>query len=274
MDLSSVCSPSISRFIESRFGRFNVNEKKATCHDCLCSHKKVDGLPLYRKDLKCCTFHPYLPNYEVGAILETPEISESIKSILHKKINTRSYSLPLGIFVPVNYQVNFNNRQPHEFGNREDFLCPYFDRNQNQCGLWAYRGSVCTSYFCTSDRGEAGLEFWSKLGDYLHHCEMVLAQYSMVAVGLPGELIDGQLEYINCETATAEEMATESMSASLYELFWNDWDGSVVDFYRSCYKYINQMSLPDLESILIGETVEMEEDLKISIAKAFRLDCK
>jgi hypothetical protein len=181
MKLNEICSPFLDAYFRQQFGEVEVSESKATCHDCLCAKPDRDqGLPSYQADLKCCTFHPFLPNYAVGHLLASPETKPAIKELLRQKIRDREYALPMGIFVPVKYQVAFNNRQSEDFGNRAEFLCPYYDGQGQQCGLWLHRGSVCTSYYCTSDRGEAGLQFWATLGDYLHICEMVLAQDCVV----------------------------------------------------------------------------------------------
>jgi Fe-S-cluster containining protein len=185
-----------------------------------------------------------------------------MKELIRKKIQQREYTLPLGIFVPVKYQVAFLNREEDDFGNREDLLCPYFDHKNKNCGIWEHRGSVCTSYFCVSDRGERGLQFWETLGEYLHRCEMILAQDCVVTMGLSHECIDGQLEYINCETGTAEELASNSMSPAIFQSYWSDWDGDIETYYGRCCDYAKQLNLKELEQILSEETSDLEEVLK------------
>lgn len=261
MKLDQVCSPFLSSYMATRFGVVDVTETKASCHNCLCSREDRGDLPYYRPNLKCCTFQPFLPNYAVGALLKSSSVSDSIKHILRDKINSLQYALPLGIFVPVNYQVAFNHRESEDFGNRSDFLCPYFDKGMNQCGIWHHRGAVCTSYFCASDRGELGLEFWQRLGDYLHVCEMVLAQDALVSMGLPPEIIDGQLEYINCDTGTTEELASASMGRPLYNYFWKDWNHSPEEFYQLCCDYVAQLTPKDLKNLLSEEVSDHEEAL-------------
>lgn len=266
MKLSDLCSPVFSEFFERTFGPVNLSESKATCHDCLCAKPERGPLPYYEKHLKCCTFQPFLPNYEVGAILSRSEVSATMKQLILEKIRRREYALPMGIFVPVNYQVEFNHRGPTDFGNREDLLCSYYDSLQQQCGIWRHRGSVCTSYFCVSDRGPKGLKQWALLGDYLHVCEMVLAQDCLVSMGLPPESIDAQLEYINCETGTEEELASSSMSAALFSNFWSDWDESIEEFYLSAYRYVSSLGVEGLRSLLAEETADLEEELKQGFA--------
>jgi hypothetical protein len=262
MKMDQLCSPFLGDYLKTYLGAWSLSETKATCHDCLCSKPQRGALPYYRPDLKCCTFHPFLPNYEVGAILSSSEVSNSVKDLLRKKIAQRQYALPMGIFAPVSYQVRFNNRAPEDFGNRSEFLCPYFDSQKMNCGIWRHRGSVCSSYFCVSDRGSAGLEFWQQLGDFLHVCEMVLAQDSLVSMGMPAEGIDAQLEYVNCETGTSEELSSASMSEALFRSFWTEWDGSIEEFYLSCNRYVNGLGVSGLRELLYEETQAQEESLR------------
>lgn len=265
MKLNEVCAPLISDYLDSTFGDVNVDEKTATCDDCVCSKACRGDLPFYRKDLKCCTFHPYLPNYAVGALLDADWVSVEMKNTLISKIKNREYALPMGIFVPLTYQVKFNNRNPSDFGNKEEFLCPYYDQGHQRCGIWKYRGAVCTSYFCTSDRGDEGLRFWELLGDYLHVGEMVFAQDCIVSMGLSPESIDAQLEYINCQSGTPEELSSNSMSEALFKHHWMEWDGDIIEFYRGCFKYISSLDVAQIGELIRGETADLEEELKTQI---------
>ena len=261
MKIYQSCSPFLSPYLLQVFGDLDISEKTATCHDCLCSRPERKNLPFYQKHLKCCTFHPFLPNYEVGAILASEDVGYEAKEVVRQKIQRREYALPLGVFAPVSYQVAFNQREPADFGNKESFLCPYFDRKKEQCGIWRHRGSVCTSYFCASDRGAVGLEFWERLGDYLHVCEMVLAQDCVVSMGLPPDCIDGQLEYINCATGTPEELAINSMSVPLHRSYWVDWSGDIEEYYLSCCRYLKNLSPREIGELLRDEIHEIDEDL-------------
>lgn len=269
MKITEICSPFLKEYLGQQLGYLNVSETKATCHDCLCSKLERGNLPFYQKHLKCCTFHPFLPNYEVGAILSSNIVSESIKALIREKIRLREYALPMGIFVPVAYQVKFNNRKPEDFGQREEFLCPYYDRKNQNCGIWHHRGSVCTSYFCASDRGEAGLQFWEMLGDYLHICEMVMAQDCVVSMGLPPECIDGQLEYINCATGTPEELASHSMSEPVFKSHWADWGDDIEEFYLSCSRYRQSVGTEELAALLYDEIHEIENELRAHLQTHF-----
>src|SRR5262245_12128098 len=65
------------RFLPDLFQQQVTHEAKATCDTCaMCESscntpvRPVDGTNhFFRPDTKCCTYHPRLPNYLVGAIL-------------------------------------------------------------------------------------------------------------------------------------------------------------------------------------------------------------
>jgi hypothetical protein len=174
-----------------------------------------------------------------------------------KKINLKEYALPLGIFPPVKFQVEFNNRSETDFGNKTEFLCPYYDKQKNSCGVWLHRGSVCTSYYCISDHGESGLQLWEMLGDYIHKLEMSLAQDCLVAQGIPFDRVENQFEYINCSSATPEEMQSNSMSQAIFESYWLDIEKDPKEFYISIYEYAKNLDLLQFRSLL-DEDIEDE----------------
>jgi hypothetical protein len=272
MHFHQLSSPFLKNFLLKKFGLVSLQESRATCDDCLCSKSTRGNLPYYQKDLKCCTFHPFLPNYAVGAILDNPLTPDFIKKQIHSKINLKHYALPLGIFAPLNYQIQFNNRHENDFGNKKEFLCPYFDLQNKNCGIWQHRGSVCTSYFCISDRGDKGLKIWELIGEYLHLCEMVLSQDALVSMGLPPDIIENQLEYVNCISGTEEEMVSSSMNQVLFQEYWKEWVSlnSISQYYIDCSKYISGLSHEQLDSLLIEDTQQLEYEIKILIKTRVR----
>lgn len=269
MELHQTASPFLKNYLQQKFGSVSLAETKATCNDCLCSKPNRGTLPFYSSDLKCCTFHPFLPNYAVGALLQSSQTPEFIKAQLKSKIQRQEYALPLGIFAPLRYQIAFNNRAEHDFGNKEEFLCPYFNRINKSCGLWQHRGAVCTSYFCVSDRGPQGLKLWELIGEYLHLCEMILSQDALVSMGLSPDLIEGQLEYVNCNSGTEEEKASHSMNPALFKEYWNEWvpHHTIENFYINCSTYILSLDFEQLDALLYEETQDLEKELFDSFNK-------
>jgi Fe-S-cluster containining protein len=225
-----------------------IEEKKATCDNCLMSRPERGNLPYYDSKLKCCTYHPFVPNFLLGAILEDRNTASFIFDVLKEKEKNRSYLLPIGGFPPVSFQVLFNNRQECDFGNRQDWLCPYYDKNKNLCGIWKNRGATCTTYFCTSDYGKSGTKFWSVLFELLTYIEIRLAEKALRQMGFSEDEINNQAEYFDCIDGTDEEMESIGLSQALWSQFWNNRDRNIFEFYKQTYKIVSQFSLAEVQS--------------------------
>jgi hypothetical protein len=89
-----------------------IDEKKATCNQCIMSSDRSRAKLTYAENLKCCTFQPFLPNYLVGAILQSDLPG---RQVIEDMIARRRYSLPIGIVAPVRFQMEFNNRKKTGF---------------------------------------------------------------------------------------------------------------------------------------------------------------
>jgi hypothetical protein len=65
-------------------------EEKATCSNCaMCAPPGAPPAPevvYFRPDIKCCSFHPTLPNYLIGGVLrdERPDMAEGRRRLLAK----------------------------------------------------------------------------------------------------------------------------------------------------------------------------------------------
>lgn len=219
-------------------------ETKATCDSCAMAPGRAPRSVkhTYREDLKCCTFHPFLPNYMVGAILEREFESEAFaRDEIRRKIAAREYALPIGIAAPVRYQLEFQKRRPGQFGNREDWLCPYFDRQQNRCGVWRQRGSVCTSFYCQSDRGSRGLKFWSDLENYISYVEMALLQEVLALHAFSPRQVSDQLAYLNRRQGTQLEKRSWILPERKARQLWNGFFDEQEEFYKKSYRQVQAL---------------------------------
>lgn len=133
----------------------------------------------------------------MGQILLKEQSKPSfISKVLKHKISIKNEVYPLGISVPAEYRKQYPDPDQPGFGQKEELLCPYFDKKNLNCGIWQNRGSVCTSYFCQSSKGSQGMDFWSSFGDYLHLVEMALAQEVLARLGFSAIQINHQLSLI------------------------------------------------------------------------------
>jgi hypothetical protein len=129
-------------------------EKKMDCSACTFARGDFrdgsDKQEIYSANLKCCTFFPDLPNFAAGFELrKNPAIFDSL-------LNGDSLALPLGIIASADYKKKYAEA---EFGTKEDLLCPHFDREALNCGIWNSRPASCVRFVCKSSLGEIVQEF-------------------------------------------------------------------------------------------------------------------
>ncbi len=234
-----------SNFLKEDLLQSDATEKKATCHNCLRARDKR-FLYLYKPHLKCCTFHPFVPNFAVGGILH-----ENLHgaAVIETKIKKRQFTLPLGVFPSLKFQYEFINREFEDFGNREDLLCPYYNREEQNCGIWKFRGVVCTTYHCTSDRGKAGMARWDQLSNYLSYIEMALAEECLVQLDFSPRDISDQLVFLNRTEWSMEETTQQILSAPEFKSFWNGYPDHK-GFYLKCYNHVANLSKKEFTEIM------------------------
>lgn len=233
MSFKKSLPPLYENLLPQEILNFSLQETKATCHDCLRARDQRFAFN-YKANLKCCTFVPFIPNFAVGALL-----CENLKgaNIIKQFINDRRFTLPLGIFPDPKYQFEFKVKSPTAFGNNEKLLCHYFDKKENQCSIWTYRGVVCTTFFCRSDYGNAGQKFWAEMKNYLSYVEMALAEDCLVLKDFSPRDISDQLEYLNKQRFSAQEKKQLVLNPDIYKKYWNGYL-SEVDFYIECYEIV------------------------------------
>lgn len=224
----------------------------------------------YGSNLKCCTFHPFLPNYVVGAILsDSSDKNRFGREVLEKRLQKRKQILPLGVPAPREYQLEFLQNKIR-FGQMDDLLCPYFDQEKNQCGFWIYRGSVCTSFFCASDHSW-GLQFWDELVLYLSLVEMSLSELVLERRGVSSREMMRGFDLIDLGKMRSSERDAQSLS-ELRRLqrsqLWKNHE-SPESFYKECYQEVLKISQGDLDEAL-GEVLINQKKSVLSKFKGYR----
>lgn len=239
---------------------FAPEETKATCDTCAMSRPQHRGKTHYRADLKCCTFHPFLPNYMVGALFLENSATEAHR-IFRDKIERREYALPLGLVAPVSYQVEFNHRHDGDFGQREDWLCPYYNKENQNCNVWRHRGVVCTTFFCKSSYGKTGLKFWEKLGNYLWYVELALLEEALVLLDFSPRQVMTLLDYHNRHEGTKAELASKVLPEKQSRELWNGYFEDQEGFYKKAYNIVANLDKKSFHEMLGEQGQSLEEDL-------------
>lgn len=246
-------------------------ETKATCDDCLMARPKNRGAIFYEAELKCCTYYPFLPNYTVGALLSNEgSASPSAVQAIRAKIARREYSLPLGLVAPPNYQVPFNHRGVNEFGRREEWMCPYYNHEQNNCGIWRHRGAVCTSFYCKSSFGTKGLRFWDEISNYLTYVEMALMEESLVMLDFSPRQVSDLLGYLNMQEATKTEMKSVRMPEKKARALWNGYYDDQEEFFKKSFRIVQELDRKAFRELLGFTGEQLEERLRKAAEKICR----
>ena len=236
-------NPIYGQLFPELFDRPEVTETRATCDTCsMCDHGQTAPVEMeyFNPDTKCCTYHPTLPNYLVGAILAdtSDELAEGRKRI-REKIAARVGVTPQFVAAPRKYAVLYNAaRGQGFFGRTDSMLCPYFDKeNGGRCTVWKYRESVCSTYFCKYTAGKPGWEFWDTFKAYLSHVERTLAQFA-------ASVVDRKVSEPTLERGlmTREDLEDRAPKVDSYFSWWGGWVGREEEFYILCYKRV--LALP------------------------------
>jgi len=243
----------------------DVVEQKATCDDCAKAPGKYKKKDFYESDLKCCTFQPYIPNYAIGAILqESGARYQKAQSSLRDKISRREFLLPVGMVAPIPYQIEFVEDKEKIFGRDKDYLCSFYDKELNQCGVWQYRGSVCTSFYCFSSYGAKGIRFWNEVSDFQTYVEMALMEDALVHLGYSPRQLSDSLRYIKWD---AEEKASVtlkkawSLSPSVFKSLWSDHHEDIEGFYQKCYTHVLSFDRKNYEEAMGEFGLRLEKKL-------------
>lgn len=243
----------------------SIAETLATCTDCAMSPDKEKGETTYQPTLKCCTFHPFQPNYLIGAVLKAQSAARDALKSIQNKIKNLEYALPIGIVAPLRHQVEFNHRKKHEFGNRQDWLCPYYDKEFNRCGIWRHRGAVCTTFFCKSSYGKKGMQFWDRMSDYLTYVEAALMEEALVMLDFSPRQISENLAYLNRFDATEEELKTNYLDKKKAIELWNGYFDDPSGFYIKSHEIICNLNKRQFKEVMGEQGLMLEKDLISSL---------
>jgi Fe-S-cluster containining protein len=233
-------------------------ETKATCSACaMCESANpiridsVDGVNrFFRPDTKCCTYHPRLPNYLVGAILsdEDAGMAEGRRRIQEKIARGVSVN-PQWIKAPTRYNLLYMNAR-QAFGRSESLRCPYYEPNGGLCTIWRYREAVCSTYFCKYVAGADGRKFWMTLKTWLTLAEIQLSRYALLQL-LPDYVLLGKDKADNQSgPLTVEDLDDQRLPEKDYAELWHPWVGREEEFYRRSYEVVRALSSDEFENLL------------------------
>lgn len=227
------------------FDRPLAEERHATCNQCAMCPPPAPDLPpdgYFSPSTKCCTYHPTLSNYAVGGLLlDTSDMGREGKRRIKDKIARRVGVTPFGISPPARLRLLYAHGK-RAFGRAEGLLCPYFDREQQGCTVWAMREAECTTWFCKHTNGQDGRLFWTHLRDYLFDLERVLVSYVLRELGFDADRILAGAE----PPAQLDARAIDDLPPpdEQYAAMWGPWAGREEELYASAFRLVGALDRP------------------------------
>jgi hypothetical protein len=249
--LRDVLPPLYGPLLPALFDRPAVVETRATCGDCAMCDKSGGATPsfelgFFRPDIKCCSYHPTLPNYLVGATLgDASGALETGRLRLRERIAGKIGVTPMWLAAPRKYLVLLAAARESSFGRSEALLCPYYERASGNCSVWQNRESVCATFFCKHVAGASGHAFWAAVRRYLEHVERTLARH--VATTVAPETCEPDTPR---NLLTREDLEDRPPGDADYLRYWGGWAGREESFYVECARRVRELSREDFARIV------------------------
>lgn len=191
--------------LEAKPGAFN-------CSDCFMvrPHGLTRDLGPFDPSIKCCTYHPFLPNFTIGALLIEVEEGGLDRDLLNRYLMD-SRLTPIGAF------SLRDATSICETGKKSHDQCSFL--KAGQCTIHSFRPSTCATYVCRSNYGETGLRSWRKFEERLAKFEWSMAHEVAFETGFTKQ--DLEITYDSIEDS-ANDYRRAYKVAQLTSV--RDWD--------------------------------------------------
>lgn len=144
-------------------------EARSSCDAC---PMVADPKERFDPEIRCCTYHPTVPNFLVGRGLLRGGAS---REVLLRRIGEGSGVDALGIAPPKGWADRYFSPRM-AFGRDRSMRCPFWVGGELSCGIWADRNATCRTWFCKHDGGVRGQRLWTALREGLSATEQHLAR--------------------------------------------------------------------------------------------------
>lgn len=147
------------------------DEPRADCDACPMAASTAPHPWSFAADLRCCAFHPTVPNFALGRAAREPRAAALVRG----RLADREGVSARGIAAPPARARLYQLRRAEGFGRDHDLRCPFWVGGDRACGIWRDRPATCRVWFCKHERGQAGAVAWSELGVLATEAEAQLA---------------------------------------------------------------------------------------------------
>jgi hypothetical protein len=234
-------------------------ETKATCASCAMLEGSCGGAGVaavdgrsrfFRPDTKCCTFHPRLPNYLVGAILGSDDPADAEgRGRLAARVASRVGVAPEWLHPPRAFTLLYDHAH-RAFGRTQALRCPFYEERGGGCTIWAHRDAVCATYFCKYVAGADGRRLWTAVKELVSLVEIQLARAALLEIA--PELLDREPGSRPGASAPLgpEDLDGAPLPAAEHDAAWGRWAGREAELYAACHRVVRALGPRELDALL------------------------
>jgi len=182
----------------------------------------------YVPECRCCGYLPQMTNFALGFALQGPS-ADRVRAVI-----ADGHALPFGLSpAPRLFAEAIGANAAGNFGTDPALACPFKDPTTHQCGVYAYRNSVCSTFFCHHDQGEAGEELWGLVQAVAGTAETAVAQWAMGHAGRTAMAVfaamDGLSEHVAGWVSGERRWTDQALDA-----IWGEHRGREEEFFVAC----------------------------------------
>jgi Fe-S-cluster containining protein len=200
-------------------------EELATCNNC-----PMVASGGFRPDYKCCTYHPRIPNFMLGLALDDPIAKGPVENFIRA-----DFTNPEGTeHTPLQWIDSLSIRSDDDYGKGEKVLCSFLDQSSGGCTVYAFRNSVCSTFFCWYEDGEEGEAFWENLQYLAGQLETALAQWALEQIGFNIRAYFRRFDSLANRMVNVTDPDTKAWSKETLQILWGDWYGREAQLFKRC----------------------------------------
>lgn len=205
---------------------FVPEERRSSCLNC--PKVVTDG---FREDARCCTYHPRVANFALGlALKKGGEGRKIIETLLRD-----GYLTPEGmVSTPQRWAVYLKTLEEDTFGKTDDITCPFLDFKTGYCNIYAFRNSVCSTFYCLHDNGSKGDDYWDKIQTVVSQCELALGQWVMEELDVDPKEYMERLDNLALSVKKIANPKNHSWTEASRKALWKEWYGKELEFFEKC----------------------------------------
>ncbi len=182
----------------------------------------------FSSSCRCCGYLPQMPNFALGLALQSPS-RDAVREVI-----AAGHVLPFGLLPsPRLFADAIATNAAGRFGEEPELACPFKHPETHQCGVYAYRNSICSTFFCSHDHGEHGEEVWDLLQGLAGTAESAVAQWVMGEQGLPAREVCEAMDALAPKVAGWVE-AEGGWPSEALDALWGEWRGREEAFFIAC----------------------------------------